>query len=77
MAWLSKFNTFTMAGVSLLIVALEKGAVLMANTYGNRGFSFAAADVMVGLMLLLIIGSEFFIHYKMMFRKREKEVKAA
>ena len=76
-AWLSKFNTFTMAGVSLLIVALEKGSALMANTYGMRGFSSSAADVMVGAMLLLIIGSEFFINYKLMFRKKDKEVQAA
>ena len=75
-AWLSKFNTFTMAGVSLLVIALEKGAAQMANEYGAIGFSPAAADVMIGIMLLLIVGSEFFIHYKVMFRKRSKEVAA-
>ncbi len=72
-AWLSRFNTFTMAGVSLLIVALEKGAALMANTYGNLGFSLSAADVMVGAMLLLIVGSEFFIQYRILFRKKEAQ----
>ena len=75
-AWLSKFNTFTMAGVSVLIVALEKGAAQMANQYGSIGFSPAAADVMIGIMLLLIVGSEFFIHYKVAFRKKTKEVAA-
>lgn len=72
-AWLSRFNTFTMAGVSLLLVALEKGALLMANTYGSRGFSPSAADVMVGAVLLLVIGSEFLIHYQIRFRKGGKE----
>lgn len=76
-AWLSKFNTFTMAGVSLLIVALEKGASLMANTYSSVGFSASAADVMVGVMLLVVIGSEFFIRYRVMFRTGRKERAAA
>ena len=75
-AWLSKFNTFTMAGVSVLIVALEQGAAQMANEYNFMGFSVAAADVMIGIMLLFIVGSEFFIHYKVMFRKSSKGVAA-
>ena len=75
-AWLSKFNTFTMAGVSVLIVALEQGAAQMANEYSAQGFSVEASNVMIGIMLLLIVGSEFFIHYKVMFRKSSKEVAA-
>lgn len=72
-AWLSKFNTFTMAGISLLIVALENGSAQMANTYGASGFSAPAADVMVGLMLLLVIGSEFFIQYRILRNHSGKE----
>lgn len=72
-AWLSKFNTFTMAGVSLLLVVLEQGAGEMESRYQGIGFSEAAGDVMIGIMLLLIVGSEFFIRYKIMFRKRAKE----
>ena len=73
-AWLSKFNSFTMAGVSVLIVALEQGAAQMTNEYGLQGFSAAASSVMVGIMLLMIVGSEFFIHYKVMVRKSSREV---
>ncbi|MBO7665941.1 MAG: ABC transporter permease, partial [Clostridia bacterium] len=69
-AWLSKFNTFVMVGVSILIVALENGSMLMANTYGDLGFSPASAKIIVGVMLLLIIGCEFFINYKLAFRSR-------
>ena len=78
-AWLSKFNTFTMVGVSLLVVALENGSMLMANTYGDLGFSPAAAKIIVGLMLLLVIGCEFFINYRVVFRARNagKEAVAA
>ena len=70
-AWLSKFNTFTMVGVSLLVVALENGAMLMANTYSDQGFSPAAAKIIVGLMLLLVIGCEFLINYRVMFRSKK------
>ena len=69
-AWLSKFNTFVMIGVSVLIVALENGSMLMANTYSDLGFSPASAKIIVGVMLLFIIGCEFFINYKLMFRAR-------
>lgn len=72
-AWLSKFNTFTMAGVSLLIVALENGAAQMANTYANQGFSSPAASVLVGVMLLTVIGSEFFIQYRILRNHSGKE----
>lgn len=72
-AWLSKFNTFTMAGVSLLIVALEKGAAQMANTYASQGFSSPAASVLVGVMLLMVIGSEFFIQYRILRNHSGKE----
>ena len=70
-AWLSKFNTFIMIGISLLIVALENGSMLMANTYGDAGFSPAAAQIIVGLMLLMVIGCEFFINYRVMFRTKK------
>jgi ABC-type uncharacterized transport system permease subunit len=63
-----------MAGVSVLIVALEQGAAQMTNEYGLQGFSAAASSVMVGIMLLMIVGSEFFIHYKVMVRKSSREV---
>lgn len=72
-AWLSKFNTFTMAGVSLLIVALEKGSAQMANTYASQGFSSPAASVLVGVMLLMVIGSEFFIQYRILRNRSGKE----
>ena len=72
-AWLSKFNSFIMIAVSILIVALENGSSQMANTYGDLGFSAASAKIIVGIMMLMIIGSEFFINYKIMFRSRSSK----
>ena len=76
-AWLSKFNTFAMIGISVLIVALENGSMLMANTYNDMGFSPASAKIIVGVMLLLIIGCEFFINYKVVFRGSGSKKEAA
>lgn len=75
-AWLSKFNTFTMMGVSLLIVALENGSALMSNTYNDLGFSVAFGKIIVGVMLLFVIGCEFFINYKVNFRSRKAQKEA-
>ena len=75
-AWLSRFNTFTMVGVSLLIVALENGSALMSNTYSDLGFSVAFGKIIVGVMLLFVIGCEFFINYKVVFRSRKTQKEA-
>ena len=75
-AWLSKFNTFTMIGVSMLIVALENGSALMSNTYSDVGYSIAFGKIIVGVMLLFVIGCEFFINYKVVFRSRKTQKEA-
>lgn len=71
-AWLAKFNTFYMAGISLFIIALENGTQLIADKYSS--FSDSACDVVIGIMLFCIIGSEFFINYRLIFRKKEENV---
>lgn len=71
-AWLAKFNTFYMAGISLFIIALENGTQLIADRYSS--FSDSACDVVIGIMLFCIIGCEFFINYKVMLRKKEENV---
>lgn len=68
-AWLAKFNTFYMAGISLFIVALEKGTALIANRFDS--FSSSACDVVVAITLFCVIGCEFFINYKLLFRGKE------
>lgn len=76
-AWMSRMNTLAMAGVSVLVIALEKGSEAVANVFNTTtGFPTAAASIIVGLFLLFIIGSEFFINYKLNFRRSsKKEVK--
>ena len=64
-AWLAKFNTFTMIIMSFLLVALEKGAAQIASDYG---FNDYASEMVTGIILFFILGSEFFINYRLVFR---------
>lgn len=68
-AWLSKFNTIGMIFTSLVVVFLERGTGQLGNTY--PAFATGAGQVLVGLVLFFIIGSEFFINYELHFRKKQ------
>ncbi|MBP3655351.1 MAG: ABC transporter permease [Clostridia bacterium] len=71
-AWLSKFNTFTMALISFLLIFLDKGAMEIASAYALNDF---ASDIIAGIILFFILGSEFFINYKLIVRGIHKEVR--
>ena len=70
-SWMSKFNPIVMVFSSLLLVFLSRGASEISSTFGlNHSFS----DILTGIILFFIIGSEFFISYKINLRKSaEKE----
>lgn len=67
-AWLSKFNTFTMIIVSFFLVFMQKGALQIASQFK---LNENASDVITGIILFFILGSEFFINYKLQFRKKK------
>lgn len=72
-SWLAKFNPFTMVLASGLIVFFTRGAGEISTAFGlNQSFS----DILTGIILFFIIGCEFFITYKLSFRKKDvrKEV---
>lgn len=73
-SWLAKFNPIAMVATSLLIVFMNRGASQISTTFGlNQSF----ADILTGVILFFIIGCEFFIRYKISFRKAAgKEEKA-
>ena len=64
-SWLAKFNPIWMVLTSFLLVFLERGAGQIAT---NFGLSASYADILTGLILFFIIGSEFFINYQIKFR---------
>lgn len=72
-SWLGKFNPIYMIFTSLLLVFLDAGADQISMIFGlNQSFS----EIITGIILFFIIGSEFFINYQLKFRKREnREVK--
>lgn len=70
-AWLAKFNPIFMVLTSFLIVFLQRGSGEITTQYGlNQSFG----DIITGFILFFIIGCEFFINYKVSFRKAHKEV---
>ena len=69
-SWLAKFNPIFMVFTSFLLVFLDRGAGEISTVFGlNHSF----ADILTGIILFFIIGSEFFITYKLGFRKSGKE----
>ena len=73
-SWLAKFNPIFMIFTSFLLVFLDRGASEISTVFGlNQSF----ADILTGIILFFIIGCEFFISYKISFRKSaRKEGKA-
>lgn len=70
-SWLAKFNPLMMFLTSFLIVFMEKGAIAISSQFElNNSF----ADIITGIIIFFIIGSEFFINYSIKFREK-KEVK--
>lgn len=71
-SWLAKFNPIYMILTSFLIVFLQKGANEISTVFRlNQSFS----DIITGIILFFIIGSEFFINYQIKFHHAHKEEK--
>ncbi|MDE5974674.1 MAG: ABC transporter permease [Eubacterium sp.] len=71
-SWLAKFNPVVMVLTSLLLAFLNCGAGEISTVYG---FNESFADIITGIILFFIIGSEFFINYQLKFHRSGKEVK--
>ncbi len=67
-AWLAKMNPFVMIAISALLTFLDKGAIQIATDFGLNEY---ASQIVSGIMLFFILGSEFFINYKVKLRGRK------
>jgi simple sugar transport system permease protein len=69
-SWLAKFNPVIMTLTSFLIVFLERGSGEIATVFQlNESIS----DILTGIIIFFIIGSEFFVRYKLIFRSKSNE----
>ena len=69
-AWLAKFNPLVMVFTSFLLVFLSRGASEITTIYGlNHSFG----DILTGIILFFIIGSEFFITYRLSILKNTRK----
>lgn len=69
-SWLANFNPLSMIFTSFLLVFLDRGASEIST---NFGLNHAFGDILTGIILFFIIGSEFFIRYQLRLRSPKKE----
>jgi len=70
-SWLAKFNPIYMVLTSLLICFLQKGAGEIASK--SNGLDKSFSDIITGIIIFFIIGSEFFVNYRIKFNKKEEK----
>ncbi len=71
-SWLAKFNPLSMIFTTFLLVFLDRGAAEISTVFG---LNHAFGDILTGIILFFIIGSEFFVSYKLSVCKPGKEEK--
>ena len=73
-AWLAHFNPIGMFLSGLLMVFMSRGGGEISTAFGlNKSFG----DILTGVILFFVIGSEFFINYQIHFRKSSKGKEAS
>ncbi len=72
-AWLSGMNPILMIFYSLFIAILERGSNRIQTT---MGIPKSAAEMLIGIILFFMLGVEFFINYRLVFRPRHAKGEA-
>ena len=70
-AWLAKMNPFVMILIAALLTFMSLGSVQIATQFGLNDF---VSQIISGIILFFILGSEFFLNYKISFGRKTKEV---
>lgn len=69
-SWMAKFNPIGMIFTSLLLVFLSRGSSEISSKFQlNDSFG----DILTGIILFFIIGSEFFINYRLTLRRTSRK----
>ncbi len=74
-SWMAHFNPLYMILTSFLIVFLQKGAIQVASAK-NLQLDDNFSDIVVGIIILFIIGCEFFINYRIKFKSKNNAEEA-
>lgn len=69
-AWLAKFNTFTMIIISALLIFLDKGASQIATEYHINEY---VSQIISSIILFFLLGCEFFINYNIKLNHSQKK----
>lgn len=69
-AWLAKMNPFVMILIAALLTFLDKGAIQIASDYG---LSQDVSKIITGIILFFVLGSEFFINYRIRIGSHKRE----
>ena len=69
-SWLSKFNPFLMILYSFFLVFMGNGSIQIASEFQ---LNESASEVITGIILFFILGSDFFVKYRLV-RSRKKAV---
>ena len=73
-AWLSQLNSFAMIIIAGILAIIGKGSTTLQT---KLSVPASVADIVSGILLFCMLGCEFFINYKMIFRKKsDREVHA-
>ena len=73
-AWLSQLNAFAMIAISMVLAILSKGAETLQT---QLSVPASISDIITGLLLFCMLGCEFFINYRLIFRGSHQETEAA
>lgn len=68
-AWLAKLNPFSMILITVFLAVLTKGSNTIQT---NFKIPASAAEVLIGMILFFMLGCEFFINYRVIFRSRRR-----
>ena len=68
-AWLARLSPFGILVVAFMFSVLEKGCSKIETVYRIPA---SMSDILTGIILFFVLGAEFFIQYKIAFRKEEK-----
>ena len=72
--WLGQLNPFAMVAIAAVLGVLSKGA---SGLQTSLKVPASISDIITGILLLCMLGCEFFINYKMIFREKQDKKDAS